>query len=138
MVLYMHEQENAKTRKGCSINKVRWNSGSPSSPEPVNKMSGVSIMYQEAFARIKARTNEIKIGETYFLSSFYALDGAMVKVISTSTEVNNAGWPSTVKYEVIKPIGDCARRRHYAKGKIRTCSATNLYENRDAAKFKRR
>ena len=137
MVLYMHEQEIPKARKGCSINKVRWNRCSPPNQEPVNKMR-VPESNRKAFARIKARTNEIEVGKTYFLSSFFGKDGVWAKVISASTEVNSAGWPSTVKYEVIEPIGSCAKQKHYAKGKIRTCNATNLYEDRDAARFTRR
>ncbi len=85
---------------------------------------------KETHARIKARTKAIKVGGTYFLSSFYDKDGAIVKIISTSTKVNKCGWPSTVEYKVIEAVGDQSTRRYYTDGKEGTCNASNLYENR--------
>ena len=89
--------------------------------------------------RIKARTKEIVVGGAYFLSSFFEKDGAMVKIISTSTEINSAGWPSTVEYEVLKRIGKTRHViTHYPKGRTGTCNATNLYENREDASHSNR
>jgi hypothetical protein len=82
--------------------------------------------------RIVARTQEIKVGETYFLSSFHDVDGAFVKVLSKSTKPNSAGWPSSVEIEILEPFGE-ANKSFYAKGKQRTVNATNLYEHREDA-----
>lgn len=82
--------------------------------------------------RIINRTNEIEVGKVYFLSSFYDKDGAFVKVLAKSTKKNLAGWPSSVRYEVIETVGE-DRSAFYAKGKIGTCNATNLYEQREKA-----
>ena len=87
---------------------------------------------QAAFARTSARTDEIKVGDVYFLSSFYDTDGAMVKVLAKSHKINSAGWPSTVEYEVVERIGD-ANERLYAAGSRGTCNATNLYDTRETA-----
>ena len=92
----------------------------------------------DAQKQIEARTNEIVIGDTYWLSSFGDSNGHYVKVIDTSTKQNRAGWNSTVTYEVVS--SDVPSYPHmltmdmYAVGAIGTCNATNLYENRkDAA-----
>jgi len=87
--------------------------------------------------RIMERTAQIVVGDTYFISSFYDTDGAMVKVLETSTEQNSCGWNSTVSYEVIEPIGDEIGKTYGSRpglyavpGMTGTCNATNLYENR--------
>lgn len=77
-------------------------------------------------ARIKRRTEEIEIGGTYFLSSFYDKSGAMVKVLSKSTKLNSCGWPSSVEVEVLEPINE--KGSYYAVGSKHTVNATNLYE----------
>ena len=84
-------------------------------------------------AKIKAQTEAIVVGQKYFLSSFYDSDGMWVKVLSKSTKSNGAGWPSSVEYEVIEPIGESAKRPYYQPGKIGTCNASNLYPSREAA-----
>lgn len=92
----------------------------------------------EAMARrIIARTKQIKVGRTYFLSSFSDIDGAMVKVLSKSTELNGAGWPSKVEYEVISKVGD-SNSTYYAPGKRGTCNARNLYDTIEDASPARR
>ena len=80
--------------------------------------------------KIRNRTAEIVKGEIYWLSSFYEKDGAYVRVLDASTKTNRAGWPSTVLYEVVEPIGDCATKELYMPNTQGTCNATNLYENR--------
>jgi hypothetical protein len=83
-------------------------------------------------ARIKARTAEIKVGETYFLSSFYDKSGAMVRVEEKSTLLNKAGWPSSVTVTVLEEVGENAGA-FYRAGNTITCNATNLYEKRENA-----
>lgn len=83
--------------------------------------------------RIKARTAQIKVGETYFLSSFYDKAGAMVVVQNKSTKKNRAGWPSSVEVKVIESVGDGPGLSHYKPGGIHTVNATNLYEKREMA-----
>jgi hypothetical protein len=82
--------------------------------------------------RIIARTNEIKIGGRYFLSSFYDKDGAWVTVLSKSTKINQAGWPSSVNIEVIASVGD-HDSDYYKAGSKHTVNATNLYEKQEHA-----
>ena len=83
--------------------------------------------------RCKERTAEIVVGNTYFLSSFYDKDGCLVKVLEKSTEKNSCGWPSTVKVEVVEPLGGDANKPYYAVGTIHSVNATNLYERRALA-----
>jgi hypothetical protein len=87
---------------------------------------------KKTVARIKARTAEIKIGETYFLSSFYDKAGAMVRVDAKSTKLNSAGWPSTVSVTVLEEIGENSGT-FYRPGNVITCNATNLYERIEMA-----
>ena len=81
--------------------------------------------------KIRNRTAEIVKGKIYWLSSFYEKDGAYVRVLDASTKTNSVGWPSTVLYEVVEPIGDCATEEWYKPNVQGTCNATNLYENRN-------
>lgn len=83
----------------------------------------------------KARTAQIVVGKTYFLSQFFEKHGAMVKVLEVSTKINRAGWPSSIKYQVTKKIGD-KRSNFYSEGRIGTCNACNLYEKREQASHK--
>lgn len=89
------------------------------------------------FQKIINRTNEIEIGKTYFLSSFYDKDGAMVEIISKSTKLNKGGWPSSVIYKVIQKVGEHSiidpKYDVYSIGRIGSCNATNLYEKREMA-----
>mgnify|MGYP003656245238 CR=1 FL=1 len=81
--------------------------------------------------QIRDRTAEIVKGKIYWLSSFYDKDGAYVRVLDASTITNSAGWPSTVLFEVVEPIGDCEDKEWYKQGVQSICNATNLYENRN-------
>lgn len=101
-------------------------------------MSRLRLNVKAMAARSKARTAQIVVGNTYFLSSFYDKDGCMVRVHSKSTEKNSAGWPSTVKVVVLEPLGDDAGKDYYAVGTVHTCNATNLYEKRSDASHTRR
>lgn len=99
----------------------------------------VFAKYPEACKRIVTRTNALKVGGIYFLSSFYDRDGAMVKVVSKSTEINSAGWPSKVIVESIEPITETEnefQKRFYAPGTLHSVNATNLYEERGMANHK--
>jgi hypothetical protein len=87
--------------------------------------------------RIIARTKEIKIGQIYFLSSFYEKDGAMVEVLSKSTKLNSCGWPSSVSVKVIEPLGSDVQKPFYATGTVHSVNATNLYERREDAGAKK-
>jgi hypothetical protein len=84
-------------------------------------------------AKVKARTAQIIVGNTYFLSSFYDKEGAMVKVLKKSTAINGAGWASTVTVEVLAYVGDGPSSSYYTPGKITTVNASNLYERRELA-----
>jgi hypothetical protein len=88
--------------------------------------------------KVIQRTNGIVVGHTYWLSSFYDKDGTYVKVLGVSIKTNSAGWPSSVSYEIIEPVGELAKYEWQQPGKIGTCNATNLYENRgDSSHTKR-
>jgi len=78
------------------------------------------------------RTKELKVGGRYFLSTFHDKNGAWVTVESTSTAINSAGWPSTVKVKVQEPVGDVYAPM-YKVGNTVTCNASNLYETRESA-----
>ena len=85
--------------------------------------------------RIKAATKALKIGGKYFLSSFYDKEGAWVKVIEATTKINGAGWPSSVKVEVLEVVTERpnASYQFYKVGAIHTVNATNLYAKRENA-----
>jgi hypothetical protein len=84
-------------------------------------------------AQVKARTAEIVVGNTYFLSSFYDQEGATVKVLDKSTKKNKCGWASTVTVEVLQYVGDGPSSSYYSVGKVTTVNASNLYERREHA-----
>ena len=85
----------------------------------------------------KARTAQIVVGKTYFLSDFFEKDGAMVKVLEVSTKINRAGWPSSIKYQVTEKIGGKYSKLN-AVGETGICNACNLYEKREQASHKAR
>src|SRR5271157_675750 len=101
-------------------------------------MSRLRLNVKAMAARSKARTAAIKVGSTYFLSSFYDKDGCLVEVISKSTKLNSAGWPSSVEVKVLCLLGSDAGNDYYAVGTIHTCNATNLYDKRSDASHTRR
>lgn len=88
--------------------------------------------------KIIQRTNEIVVGNTYWLSSFYDKSGTYVKVLDASTKTNGAGWPSSVSYEIIEPVGDLAKDEWQQPGKVGICNASNLYENRSDSSHTKR
>lgn len=81
----------------------------------------------------KSRTDEIVVGNIYFLSNFYDKSGCFVRVTNKSHKTNRAGWPSTVSYIVLEAVGDDAAKSYYAPGTTGTCNASNLYERRACA-----
>ena len=87
------------------------------------------IALQTVKSGIKAATNAIVVGETYFLSDFFEKSGYMVKVTAKSTKLNSAGWPSTVSFQVLEVIGGAFRKVGY----VGSCNATNLYTDRAMA-----
>jgi hypothetical protein len=101
-------------------------------------MSRLRLNVKAMAERSKARTAQIVVGNTYFLSSFYDKDGCLVEVLSKSTKKNSAGWPSTVEVKVLEPLGDDAGKDYYAIGTVHTCNATNLYDKRSDASHTRR
>lgn len=84
-------------------------------------------------AKVKARTAEIEVGKTYFLSGFRDVSGAYVKVLEKSTRTNRAGWASSVKVEMLVEVGR-QPGNFYKPGQIATVNACNLYERREDAK----
>lgn len=104
-------------------------------------MKRVKLNVAKMRETVSHRTDEIKVGEVYFLSNFYDKDGAMVRVLSKSKEKNRAGWNSTVTVEVVEPLfydDDTFSLKHYAKGTRHTVNATNLYERRELASASRK
>ena len=80
------------------------------------------------------KTNSIVIGDTYFLSNFYDVEGSFVKVLSKSTKKNACGWPSSVKVQIINTYNiPHHNKEYYAVGKVLSVNATNLYKNREDA-----
>ena len=88
-------------------------------------------------AKCKARTAEIVVGNTYFLSGFYDVSGAYVKVLEKSTHENKAGWASSVKVEMLVEVGR-QPGNFYKPGNVTTVNACNLYERREDANPKRK
>lgn len=79
--------------------------------------------------RVSDKTDSVAVGQTYFLSSFYDVEGAMVKVLSKTKAENSCGWKSSVVVEVLEVI----ESEYYKIGAVHTCNATNLYEHRKLA-----
>jgi len=80
---------------------------------------------------ISDRTDEIEVGESYWLSSFHDKDGAYVKVLKKSKKQNSAGWNSTVHVAVTELDSSYPHQQEsYAVGTIHTVNATNLYNDR--------
>jgi hypothetical protein len=83
----------------------------------------------------KAKTHAIIVGDRYFMSDFFEREGAFVIVKSKSTEINAAGWPSTVQVEVVEPVGYTLDfdKRYYGVGTLHNVNASNLYTDRALA-----
>ena len=72
--------------------------------------------------------SKIHVGQLYFLSNFYDVEGATVRVVSKSTKKNRSGWNSTVNVEILE-----SDYHYYKVGEMHTVNATNLYEKREFA-----
>jgi hypothetical protein len=71
---------------------------------------------------------KINVGQVYFLSNFYDVEGATVRVVSKCAKKNSAGWYSTVNVEILE-----SDYHYYKVGETHTVNATNLYEKREFA-----
>ena len=80
---------------------------------------------QEIWLECLARTDELTVGDYYWISRDWEKTGAFVKILEKSTELNRVGLPSLVKVEVVKPVGA------YKLGEVKTMNATNIYDHRD-------
>lgn len=92
-------------------------------------MRKVKLNIDSMRKRVSDKTDSVTVGQTYFLSSFYDVEGAIVKVISKSKQENSCGWKSSVVVEVLESI----ESDYYKIGAIHTCNATNLYDNKKSA-----
>ena len=81
--------------------------------------------------KCESATDKLRVGQVYFLSSFYDKEGAFVKVIEKSKTQNFGGWNSSVTVEVLDNLG--FNERVYPVGSIHSVNATNLYEKREMA-----
>jgi len=72
-----------------------------------------------------ARTDELVVGERYWISQNWENTGAFVKILEKSTDPNPAGLPSSVRVEVVEPVGV------YKVGEVKTLNATQIYDTRD-------
>ena len=72
-----------------------------------------------------ARTEELVVGEHYWISQNWENTGAFVKILEKSTELNPAGLPSSVRVEVVQTAGA------YKVGDTKTMNATQIYDERD-------
>ncbi len=80
---------------------------------------------QEIWLECLARTDELTVGDYYWISRDWEKTGAFVKILEKSTELNRVGLPSLVTVEVVKPVGA------YKLGQVKTMNATNIYDHRD-------
>ena len=80
---------------------------------------------QEIWLECLDRTDELVVGDYYWISRDWEKTGAFVKILEKSTELNRLGLPSTVKVEVVKPVGA------YKLGEVKTMNATNIYDHRE-------
>jgi hypothetical protein len=80
---------------------------------------------QEIWLECFQRTDELIVGDYYWISQDWEKTGAFVKILEKSTELNRVGLPSLVTVEVVKPVGA------YKLGQVKTMNATNIYDHRD-------
>ena len=80
---------------------------------------------QEIWLECLHRTDELVIGDYYWISREWEKTGAFVKILEKSTELNRVGLPSLVTVEVVKPVGA------YELGQVKTMNATNIYDHRE-------
>jgi len=79
---------------------------------------------QEIWLECLERTDELTIGEYYWISRDWDHTGAFVKILEKSTELNRVGLPSLVTVEVVRPVGA------YKLGEVKTMNATNIYDHK--------
>tara|TARA_B110000908_G_C10072206_1_gene365628 strand:+ start:235 stop:738 length:504 start_codon:yes stop_codon:yes gene_type:complete len=72
-----------------------------------------------------ARTDELVVGERYWISQNWENTGAFVKILEKSTKLNPAGLPSSVRVEVVQTVGA------HKVGEVKTMNATQIYDERD-------
>jgi len=80
---------------------------------------------QEIWLECLDRTDELVVGDYYWISREWEKTGAFVKILEKSTELNRVGLPSLVTVEVVKPVGA------YELGQVKTMNATNIYDHRE-------
>ena len=80
---------------------------------------------QEIWLECLHRTDELVVGDYYWISREWEKTGAFVKILEKSTELNRVGLPSLVTVEVVKPVGA------YKLGEVKTLNATNIYNHRE-------
>jgi len=80
---------------------------------------------QEIWLECLHRTDELTVGDYYWISREWEKTGAFVKILEKSTELNRVGLPSLVTVEVVKPVGA------YKLGEVKTMNATNIYNHRE-------
>ena len=80
---------------------------------------------QETWVECITRTEELVVGDHYWISRDWDTTGAFVKILEKSTELNRLGLPSSVKVEVVRSVGA------YKLGEVKTMNATNIYDHRD-------
>jgi|TARA_R110000744_G_C19163055_1_gene540724 hypothetical protein len=86
---------------------------------------GIPWIYdQETWVECITRTEELVVGDYYWISREWDTTGAFVKILEKSTELNRVGLPSSVKVEVVRAVGA------YKLGEVRTMNATQIYDHR--------
>ena len=86
---------------------------------------GIPWIYdQETWVECITRTEELVVGDCYWISREWDTTGAFVKILEKSTELNRVGLPSSVKVEVVRAVGA------YKLGEVRTMNATQIYDHR--------
>jgi hypothetical protein len=86
---------------------------------------GIPWIYdQETWVECITRTEELVVGDYYWISREWDTTGAFVKILEKSTELNRVGLPSSVKVEVVRAVGS------YKLGEVRTMNATQIYDHR--------
>ena len=95
--------------------------------KPVNsffKENGGFSYEKQQWLECISRTNELVVGNRYWISQDWEHTGAWVKILEKSTELNTVGLPSTVTIEVMEIDGA------YRVGLVKTMNATQIYDER--------
>lgn len=88
-------------------------------------LTGKLTYDQLAWLECISRTNELVIGERYWISQNWEHTGAFVKILEKNTDINPSGLPSSVIVEVVEPVGV------YKVGDTKTLNATQIHDERD-------